>query len=374
MPLDKETLDALTKALSEGVNESMRESMDKFSRSQADSLRDGLDDIRITMLKAQDAFEVKTDSKIDSLGEAMFKRQDVSDQENAAKFADLNMQLSTFNEALSQKAPSPALYSRIHTAQQESQHPLSTVILPAPTSIIQPQDNPGDIYKIKEIVSNARTILGIGLISANHLESAKEAGHTDLLHAAALDFLRNVIRIKEVEVPEEDILKIFPAIDPKLERVYVQLKLAEQAELCMNVTRSLNKPELNVVLYIPKQMQHRFKALKNEEYRLRKHTVPLPKTRVEYTEEDIILLASPVGYFRYEHNSVHGLPPFNLAPTRTPPRGRKLKSKRGRSDSHSPNDVLKKKERIGEEQKTNDSGPRNVEKGSSGQQSYGDLN
>ena len=143
----------------------------------------------------------------------------------------------------------------------------------------------------------------------------------------------------------------------------------------MNVTRSSNKLELNIVLYIPKQMQHRFKALKNEEYRLRKHTVPLHKTRVEYTEEDIILLACPIGYFRYEQHSVHGLPPFNLAPTRTPPPGRKLKSKRGRSDSRSPNDVLRKKERIGEDQKTNDdSGPRNFEQESSGQQSSGDLN
>ena len=93
MPLDKESLEALTKALSDGVNERVTNTLEQFSKSQAENLKDGLNGIMTNMLKAQDAFEVKTDLKIDSLGETLSKRQDKSEQENPAKFADISKQI-----------------------------------------------------------------------------------------------------------------------------------------------------------------------------------------------------------------------------------------------------------------------------------------
>ena len=89
-----------------------------------------------------------------------------------------------------------------------------------------------------------------------------------------LDFLRNEIAVKESEVKDDDIIKVFPAADPDLQRVYVQFSTKEQAELCLELTRKLRKPDLNVVLYIPREFKDRFHAMKREDYRLRKLTEP----------------------------------------------------------------------------------------------------
>ena len=48
--------------------------------------------------------------------------------------------------------------------------------------------------------------------------------------------------------------------------------------------------------------------------------------------------------FQFLQHHVHGLPPVDLAPVRTPPPGRK--TKRTRSESASPKDVDKKKEKV----------------------------
>ena len=180
--------------------------------------------------------------------------------------------------------------------------------------------------------------------------------------------------IREEEIKDEDIIKIFSAEHSKLERAYVQFKQIYQAELCLNVTRSMMKPELQVVLYVPKQFQLRFKALKSECHRLRKRTLPVHKTRIVYTDDDLILLACPINHFRFERQHIHGLPAVNLARLRTPPPGRKFK--RVRSDSCSPNEVDKKKERVANDSPAKETTvPEQVEKGSSGQQSSSsDLN
>ena len=106
----------------------------------------------------------------------------------------------------------------------------------------------------------------------------------------------------------------------------------------------LKKPELNVVLFIPSQFKQRFNALRNEDYRLRRLTNPLHKTRIEFSDDDLILYACPIGHYRFDQYVVHGLPAVDLAPVRTPPPGRK--TKRPRSDSTTPEAAVKKKERV----------------------------
>ena len=161
---------------------------------------------------------------------------------------------------------------------------------------------------------------------------------------AVEDFIRSEIGVKESEIPTGDIIKVFPAEDPDLQRVYAQFRCKEQAELIMNLTRKLQKPDLRVVLFIPPQMKQRFLALKSEDYRLRRLTTPRHKTRIEYSDDDIHLYACPLGHFRFALHPVQGLPPVDLQPSRTPPPGRK--SKRARSDSKSPNNADNKTMRI----------------------------
>ena len=97
-------------------------------------------------------------------------------------------------------------------------------------------------------------------------------------------------------------------------------------------------------MYIPRQFRKRFNAIRNEDYRLRKLEAIKHKTRIEYSEDDLVLYSCPVGHYRFTLNVLQGLPTVDLAPVRTPPPGRK--SKRNRSDSASPNAAGKKKERV----------------------------
>ena len=184
----------------------------------------------------------------------------------------------------------------------------------------------------------------LGSITSSEIEESDGTSLNEKLVTAATDFIRNELGVKDDEIKSEDFIRAFPDENPNLQRVYVQLRTIEQAELCIILTRKLRKPELDVVLYIPRQLKQRFLAIKNEDYRLRKLDVIKHKTRVEYTEDDIVLYSCPVGHYRYTLQALHGLPAVDLAPVRTPPPGRK--SKRNRSDSTSPNAAGKKKERM----------------------------
>ena len=70
---------------------------------------------------------------------------------------------------------------------------------------------------------------------------------------AVIDFLKNEIGVKDSEVRKDDIKSVFAADDPSLQRVYVQFSSKEQADICLDLTRRLRKPELKVVLYVPNE-------------------------------------------------------------------------------------------------------------------------
>ena len=188
------------------------------------------------------------------------------------------------------------------------------------------------------MVSEAATILGLGPISSADIKDAGGDTLEQKTFAAVIDFLRNEIAIKESEISNSDITKVFAAEDPELQRVYVQFSSREKADLCMNLTRRLRQPELKVVLYVPRQFKQRFNAIKSEDYRLRKLTQPKHRTRIEYSDSDIVMFVCPAGYHMFVLHPVSDLPLVDFAPVRTPPQGRRQKNgKRDRSESASPN-------------------------------------
>jgi hypothetical protein len=358
MPLDSDDLAALSKALADSVSEKVSNSLgnslgsqinnlEQMNKTQAENLQVSVDGILGKLLKVHEAFEVKTDERFKTMEEAFSKRQDVAEKKNEDQFCDIQKQLSTLHKAVNETS---GQFPSLPTTALPP-HPGS---LPQPTfaRILQPSNlqqtsvSPENLLTIKNIVSHARTIIGLGPITASDIEGTMGNNPADKLQLAAIDFLRNEIGVKEDEIKDVDIIKVFPADDPNLQRVYAQFRTNEQAELCMNLTRKLRKPDLKVVLFIPNQFKQRFHALKNEDFRLRKLTTTKHKTRIEYSEDDLNLYICPVGHFRFEYHPVPGLPPVDLAPVRTPPPGRK--PKRTRSESSSPKDVEKKKERVEE--------------------------
>ena len=76
-------------------------------------------------------------------------------------------------------------------------------------------------------------------------------------------------------------------------------------------------------------------------------TQPKHRTRIEYSELDLVLYACPAGHFRFLKHPIADLPPVNLAPIRTPPPGRNIqREKRPRPESVSPKGADTKNARV----------------------------
>ena len=344
MTFDKEALAALVdKSVSDSMQKSidnLKETFEKSGKAQADSLLSALkgsvDEVLTTVLKKQDDHEAKVDQRFQEY-----------EKKSDGKFLDVHNQLEAIRNSLCKTSPTPQAQQPEPAASlhkgDSSPHPS---LLPHPTfakaaqqppiaTVQEPGVGHEDTKKLKDIIQNARTIIGLGPITCDDIEDSPGNSDAEKLFNAVEDFIRCEIGVKESEIPRTDILQVFPAEDPDLERVYAQFRCKEQAELVMNLTRKLRKPDLKVILFVPPQMKQRFLALKSEDYRLRRLTTPRHKTRIEYSDEDILLYACPLGHFRFVHHPVQGLPPVDLQPSRTPPPGRK--TKRVRSASKSPN-------------------------------------
>ena len=312
-----------------------------------------MDDILSCLIKRQDVYEAQSENRFNNLEDAIVKKQSENEKKTETRFSGIEKQLSALSSAINKKTsqfpqlPSPTFAPLSLASRSQPPHPTS---LPQPTfpgvplPNQQPNLNQVDQAAIANIVSNARTIIGIGPISPAEIEDTGGNTPEDKLFIAAVDYLRKEIGVKNSEIEDADITEVFPAEDPSLQRIYVKFSSREQAELCLHLTRRLKKPELNVVLFIPSQFKQRFNALRNEDYRLRRLTNPLHKTRIEFSDDDLILYACPIGHYRFDQYVVHGLPAVDLAPVRTHPPGRK--TKRPRSDSTTPEAADKKKERV----------------------------
>ena len=349
MSVDKEDLAELVdKSVSESMQksiDSLKQTFEKAGKDQADSLRhalkDSVSDILATVMKKQDEHEAKTNKRF-------------IDKENKdnARFLDVQSQLDDIKKNLGKTSPTVQTHGvapaqqrfppapSIQQAAQVNRQPFASSM----PELVQQHNNLDQLGAIEEVVDRARTILGIGPISCEDIDAADGETEEQKINAAVIDFLRNEIAIKDSEISDTDILEVFPANDPDLRRIYVKFGTKEQAKLCLDLTRKLRKPELQVVLFIPREFRSRFHAMKNEDYRLRKLTQPRHKTRIEYTESDLMLYACPLGHFRYTPFPIPDLPPVDLAHLRTPPKGRK--SKRLRDDSNSPPGGDKKNARV----------------------------
>ena len=130
------------------------------------------------------------------------------------------------------------------------------------------------------------------------------------------------LNIKEDEINENNIVNTFlPKREPKVPRVYIRFHKQEHADLCLKVAKRLFNSKAKVFRYFPRQFQDRVWALEDVAYPLRRETEPPFKTDVVYTEDDVQLLICPVGQFRYRPHHVPNLPPIDMTPIRSPPRG-----------------------------------------------------
>lgn len=356
MSIDSEALAALVdKSVSESMEKSielLKETLENSGRTQADSLQAALkgsvSEILTTVMKKHEEHEAKVEQRL----------QD-QDTKNDKKFLEVRKEIADIWSSIGKTSSTQQVQHSVLSQQPRPSSVLPTPLLdsqpPVPSMAAQQQQqqhhsNQAELGAIHELVSRARTILGIGPICCEDIDAAEGDNDEQKLTAAVIDFLRNEIAIKECEIKDSDVLEVFPANDPDLNRVYVKFSTKEQAQLCLDLTRKLRKPELQVVLYIPREFKARFHAMKNEDYRLRKLTLPRHKTRIEYSDSDLVLYACQLGHFRYSPYPIPDLPAVDLTPLRSPPKGRK--TKRPRDDSKSPPGADRKNPRYGSPSQT----------------------
>ena len=80
----------------------------------------------------------------------------------------------------------------------------------------------------------------------------------------------------------------------------------------LKLKSKLRNPVIKVLLYVPKEFKRRFAALKKEDYRIRKLAQPRHKTKMEYTDDDIVLFSCLPGHSVYNRHYFDDLPNVDI--------------------------------------------------------------
>ena len=224
-------------------------------------------------------------------------------------------------------------------------HPIH--LLPASRPSPAPADSsdkPSDpnLAAYTSIISHAKSIVGFYPVTPQHLRNVTANNREEALKILAVEFLREELNVKESELGDHEIVKVFTPFkkDQDFAHIYVQFNKSVDASWCLHLGRTvLRDKESKVFLYVPRQFFARFKVLDDLAFKKRREGF---KTRIEFSETDIILLITPRGQYQFTPVTVPGLPPVDLNPIRTPPKGRKP-LKRLRSPTSSPNNGSPKK-------------------------------
>ena len=228
--------------------------------------------------------------------------------------------------------PHPALLPQPHFLPEKS---YSAAIATETPAVVY---NKVQLESIKDIVNNAKHIVGFAPISTFDIASAQGEDQNQKIRNATVNFLRNKLGVTDEEIKDDDILATFPADDPNMQRIYMQFPTHAHADFCLELIRTLKKPELRVVKFIPKQFTARNRAIENEAFILRKHTIPPYKTRIEFSDTDLVLTKCLHNKYTYGEHIARDLPPIVLGPRRPPPPGKKKRSRSQENSSPNPAD------------------------------------
>ena len=301
------------------------------------SLKRTIDDVVAPIVKRQDDYEVKSDERMKHLeGTVGLLENTVANLSQLVKEANTaktNQQLSNSQNF------HPPMFQTYSLATSSSSAAASIGCTASPTS-----DTSSESTVILDLVTEARTIIGIGPVYPSDLEHFGQDDLNAAIRLAAVEALRLELNIKEHEINDSDIASTFLPNNPslKIPRVYIRFYKQEHADLCLKLAKGLKNPEIKVFRYFPRQLQARVRALEEVAYPLRNISNPGYKTEVVYTHNDVQLLICPRGQARYYPHFVANLPPIDMAPARSPPPGRPRHNKRkNRSDSHSPKGATK---------------------------------
>ena len=317
MSVNTETLAAFSQAITEAMGkridrmeENMADKFEKQSETIQTSIKSGMEEVMTTMVKRQDAFEYKSDQQFKALENNMCERQSTSENKNDLRFNLIENQLSKLNSTI-EKFPLLQSQQHPHAASLQPGRPYpGTAAGPPPHPALLPQPSfpthqsensgwvqprPAHIFSaeqtevIKDIVHDARYIVGLGPITSENIENALGEEPGDKVRNAAINFMRKALKITCKEIENDEVVETFLPDDTSIPQVYARFESHAHADFIMEVVRSLRNKELKVVKCVPKQFRARNRALENEAFILRQRTVPSFKTKIEYSEDDLVL-------------------------------------------------------------------------------------
>ena len=329
--LDAASIAAISEAMNGNIDkkfDSMKSELGQTFLNFDTSLRKGMVDMVAPLTKRQDEFEEKNDVRL----------RNIEDQ-----ISDLHKLVKNPPQSLFPALPSGNNLPSHPTPPESSTPNLSGKVANPNEATLNLSES--DRNTLRNAVLRASTIIGVGPVTPEMIDSYDARSRDDSLKMAGIDFLRNELGVKESEINNDDVLKAFPPFGKAASHVHIYIQLTKKvdADWCRHLGRTVlkNKPGF-VFLYIPKQLHPRFEVLDKIAYKKRKFEGF--KTQYQLTDLDVVLLVSPKDQFNYIPLHVPDLPPADMAPARTPPRGRTF-SKRRRSPSQSPDENSKKTDR-----------------------------
>ena len=316
--------------------ESVKGDLGKQISDQAINLENtfklNVDRVVAPIIKRQEDYEVKNDER--------FKKLEVNSD---GRFKNLEDSVANLTELVKGKnathfPPLPSNLGHLQTTPSYRPPPPPPPSHPAEPSqsaeVTDPNNVTGKV--IKELIDDARCVIGIGPMYQHHYEKFGDITNPETIRLAAIEAIRLELNVKDDEIAEDDIASTFlPTREPKIPRVYIRFHRQEHADLCLKLAKGLKDPDVKIFRYFPRQFLARVRALEEVAYSLRKASNPRYKTDVVYTASDVQLMVCPLGGARYHPYPVSDLPPIDTTPARSPPQGR-ARSKRIRSPDSIP--------------------------------------
>ena len=159
--------------------------------------------------------------------------------------------------------------------------------------------------KVKKIFREAKKIVGMKPINKVHVlhtmrrneevnkDLDKEEQWQKAMDDTVKSFLKYEMKMKEEDIEELKIVKIFPPAKPEWNTLYVEFESREMVNFLMSFTqymrRDMKENRPSIEKYIPRELFNRYSAIEKEAYEIRKQSNFKSATNVSFGDTDFIL-------------------------------------------------------------------------------------
>ena len=210
---------------------------------------------KVTIAVSENVSEIvckKVNKKIETMIVPIVQRQDQFETKTETTLAEIQKQIKVIvqnqsAQRVDQRFPSLPVRQPLVDVMNHSNPPLKE----PDTSNNDPQ-----AAAIENIISNAKCVIGIAPLTPSHVEQQQVDPGEDALIKAVVEYFRKELNVKESEISESHIEKVFLPVKTSpsdFSKVYVKFTSEEPANLCLSLAKSLTNRENKISRYFPRQ-------------------------------------------------------------------------------------------------------------------------